>query len=116
VQQALGARSEARSLISEARALIEACRDPGILSERLRQAARALVPAYRRGDQDTRLTQRGLDVLRVLATGATEREAAAQLFVSPSTIHSHTKAIYFKLACSSRDEAIARARELGLIT
>jgi LuxR family maltose regulon positive regulatory protein len=116
VQQALGARSEARSLISEARALIDACRDPGILSERLRQAARALVPAYRRGDQDTRLTQRELDVLRVLATGATEREAAAELFVSPSTIHSHTKAIYFKLACSSRDEAIARARKLGLMT
>ena len=116
VQQALGARIEARSLISEARALIDACRDPGILSERLRQAARALVPAYRRGDQDTRLTERELDVLRVLATGATEREAAAELFVSHSTIHSHTKAIYFKLACSSRDEAIARARELGLIT
>jgi LuxR family maltose regulon positive regulatory protein len=74
------------------------------------------VPAYRRADQDTRLTERELEVLRVLTTGASEREAAAELFVSASTIHSHTKAIYIKLGCSSRAEAIARARELGLVT
>jgi LuxR family maltose regulon positive regulatory protein len=116
VRRAIGARSEARALVSEARVLIEACRDPGVLSERLRQVARSLVPAYRRGDQVTRLTERELEVLRVLATGATEREAAAQLFVSPSTVHSHTKAIYIKLGRSSRDEAIARARELGLVS
>lgn len=55
-------------------------------------------------------------VLRVLAARATERQAAAGLYVSHSTIHSHTKSIYFKLGCSSRDEAVARARELGLIS
>jgi LuxR family maltose regulon positive regulatory protein len=103
-------------MIDEARSLIDACHDPGILRERLQQAARALVPAYRRADQDTRLTERELDVLRVLAAGSTEREAAATLFVSHSTIHSHAKSIYVKLGCSSRDQAVARARELGLIT
>jgi LuxR family maltose regulon positive regulatory protein len=116
VRHALGAPGEARAMIDEARTLIEACHDPGILTERLTQAARTLVPAYRRADQDTRLTERELDVLRVLATGATEREAAATLFVSRSTIHSHTKSIYFKLGSSSRDQAVAQARELGLIT
>jgi LuxR family transcriptional regulator, maltose regulon positive regulatory protein len=116
VRQALGARGEARAMIDEARTLIEACPDPGILAERLTQAARALVPAYRRADQDTRLTERELDVLRVLAAGATEREAAATLFVSRSTIHSHTKSIYFKLGSTSRNQALAQARELGLIT
>jgi ATP/maltotriose-dependent transcriptional regulator MalT len=116
VRHALGALGEARAMIAEARSLIEACQDPGILSERLQQAARALVPAYRRADQDTRLTERELDVLRVLAAGSTEREAAATLFVSHSTIHSHAKSIYVKLGCSSRDQAVARARELGLIT
>jgi DNA-binding NarL/FixJ family response regulator len=103
-------------MIDEARALIEACPDPGIVAERLEHAARTLVPAYRRADPDTRLTERELEVLRVLAKGTTEREAAAALFVSQSTIHSHTKSIYSKLGCSSRVEALARAAVLGLIT
>jgi DNA-binding NarL/FixJ family response regulator len=64
--------------------------------------------------QDTGLTERELDVLRVLAAGSTEREAAAALFISPSTIHSHTKSIYFKLR-SSRAIRPTRAYELGLI-
>jgi LuxR family maltose regulon positive regulatory protein len=113
VRQALGQPGEGRALIDEARALIDAC--PGMLGERLQRAARTLVPAYRRADRDTGLTERELEVLRVLAAGATEREAAATLFVSPNTIHSHTKAIYFKLGSSSRGQAVARARELGLI-
>jgi DNA-binding CsgD family transcriptional regulator len=37
------------------------------------------------------------------------------LFLSYSTIHSHTKSIYRKLGGSSRDEVLERARELGLI-
>ena len=115
VRQALGKPSEGRAIIEEARAIIDACPDPGILGERLHHAARALVPAYRRADQDTGLTERELDVLRELAAGATEREAAATLFVSPSTIHSHTKSIYIKLGTSSRKEALSRARDLGLI-
>jgi LuxR family transcriptional regulator, maltose regulon positive regulatory protein len=116
VRHALGAPEEARAMIDEAGALINACHDPGILRERPKHAARALVPAYRRADADTRLTERELDVLRVLAAGSTEREAAAMLFVSHSTIHSHAKSIYIKLGSSSRDQAVARARELGLIS
>jgi LuxR family maltose regulon positive regulatory protein len=116
VRHALGALGEARAMVAEARALIAACHDPGVLGERLRQATRALVPAYRRADEDTRLTERELEVLRLLAAGATEREAGATLFVSHSTIHSHAKSIYFKLGSSSRDQAVARARKLGLIT
>ena len=116
VRHALGALGEARAMVAEARALIAACHDPGVLGERLRQATRALVPAYRRADEDTRLTERELEVLRLLAGGATEREAGATLFVSHSTIHSHAKSIYFKLGSSSRDQAVARARKLGLIT
>jgi LuxR family transcriptional regulator, maltose regulon positive regulatory protein len=116
VRQAMGARAEARAMLEEARTLIDACHDPGALRDRLKQATRALVPAYRRADQDTKLTEREVEVLRVLAAGATERQAAASLYVSYGTIHSHTKSIYFKLGCSSRDQAVARAHELGLIT
>ena len=115
VRQTLGRPGEGRAMIEEARAIIDACPDPGMLGERLQHAARALVPAHRRANQDTGLTKRELDVLKVLAAGATERQAAATLFVSPSTIHSHTKSIYLKLGTSSRSEALSRARELGII-
>jgi LuxR family maltose regulon positive regulatory protein len=115
VRNARGARAEARAILDEARSLIDACPDPGILMDRLIQATHALVPAYRRADQDTKLTEREMEVLDLLAAGATERDAAQRLFVSYSTIHSHTKSIYHKLGCSSRDEAVARARMLGLL-
>jgi LuxR family transcriptional regulator, maltose regulon positive regulatory protein len=63
-----------------------------------------------------KLTERELEVLRLLAAGATEREVGAKLFVSYSTIHTHTKSIYLKLGSSSRDQAVVRARGLGLIS
>jgi LuxR family transcriptional regulator, maltose regulon positive regulatory protein len=61
------------------------------------------------------LTERELEVLRLLAEGRTKREVAATLFLSYSTIHSHTKSIYRKLDGSSRDEVLEHARGLGLI-
>jgi LuxR family maltose regulon positive regulatory protein len=42
-------------------------------------------------------------------------EIAAELFLSPLTIKTHTKSIYRKLGASSRGQAVARARELGLL-
>ncbi len=84
VRQALSRPGEGRAMIEEARAIIDACPDPGMLGERLQHSTRALVPAYRRADQDTGLTKRELDVLRVLAAGATEREAAATCSSRPA--------------------------------
>jgi LuxR family maltose regulon positive regulatory protein len=115
VRRALGARTEARAMLAEARALIESCHDPGIFSQRVDEVARKLTPAYARANPDSELTERELEVLRLLAQGQTKREVAAMLFLSYSTIHSHTKSIYRKLGSSSRDEVLERARELGLI-
>jgi LuxR family transcriptional regulator, maltose regulon positive regulatory protein len=115
VRRALGARTEARAMLAEARALIESCHDPGIFSQRVDEVARKLTPAYARANPDSELTERELEVLRLLAEGQTKREVAAMLFLSYSTIHSHTKSIYRKLGSSSRDEVLERARELGLI-
>jgi LuxR family maltose regulon positive regulatory protein len=115
VRRALGARTEARAMLAEARAIIESCHEPGVLSQRVDEVARKLAPAPARASPDGVLTERELDVLRLLADGLTKPEVAATLFVSFSTIHSHTKAIYRKLGASSRDEVLERARELGLI-
>jgi len=62
-----------------------------------------------------RLSDRELTVLRLLSGGGTEREISLELFVSFHTVHSHAKSIFRKLGVSSREDALARARELRLI-
>jgi ATP/maltotriose-dependent transcriptional regulator MalT len=61
------------------------------------------------------LSERELEVLNLLATGKTNSEVAGDLFVSVGTVKSHTGNIYRKLGAKNRAEALAKARELGLI-
>jgi LuxR family maltose regulon positive regulatory protein len=61
------------------------------------------------------LSPREMDVLRLLAKGLTNPEIAQQLFVSLPTVKSHTSSIYGKLGVHSRQEAVARASELGIL-
>jgi ATP/maltotriose-dependent transcriptional regulator MalT len=61
------------------------------------------------------LSERELEVLSLLATGKTNSEVAGELFVSVGTVKSHTGNIYRKLGARNRAEALARAREFGLI-
>jgi len=60
------------------------------------------------------LTSRELIVVRYLASRLTNREIAAELFVSTNTLKTHIKRSYQKLGVSSRVEAVAEARRLGL--
>ena len=60
------------------------------------------------------LSDRELDVLRLLATDLTQREIASQLYLSFNTVKSHTRSIFRKLGVSGREQAVARARELEL--
>lgn len=61
------------------------------------------------------LTEREAEVLELLASGRTNREIAADLFVTVGTIKAHTSNIYAKLQARNRTEALARARGLGLL-
>jgi DNA-binding CsgD family transcriptional regulator len=61
------------------------------------------------------LTEREKEVFELLASGRTNREIAADLFVTVGTIKAHTSNIYAKLQARNRGEALARARELGLL-
>lgn len=61
------------------------------------------------------LSERELDVLRLLATDLDGPGIAAELVVALSTIRSHTKSIYAKLGVNSRRAAVRRAQELGLV-
>ena len=60
------------------------------------------------------LSTRERDVLGLLVTGATNREIAAQLHLSPHTVKEHTSSVYRKLEVRNRAEAVQRAERLGL--
>jgi LuxR family transcriptional regulator, maltose regulon positive regulatory protein len=61
------------------------------------------------------LSERELDVLRLLATDLGGPEIARALMISPNTTRTHTKNIYDKLGVNSRRSAVRRAAELGLL-
>lgn len=65
-------------------------------------------------DED-RLSDRELDVLRLLAAGQSYKEIGQQLFLSLNTVQFHVKNIYGKLAVNKRVQAIEKAREMKLI-
>jgi LuxR family maltose regulon positive regulatory protein len=61
------------------------------------------------------LSEREMEILRLIADGLSNQEISARLVVSQNTVKSHVKNIFGKLGVNSRTRAIARAREAGLI-
>ncbi|MER6950685.1 response regulator transcription factor [Nonomuraea sp. NPDC000554] len=62
------------------------------------------------------LSARELEILHLIAEGATNREAAARLFISEATVKSHVLHIYTKLGVNDRAAAVAAAFRRGLLT
>ena len=63
---------------------------------------------------DSPLTEREAEILALIAGGATNREIAAELFLSPHTVKEHTSTLYRKLGARNRADAVQRAQRLGL--
>ncbi len=61
------------------------------------------------------LSERELEVLRLMARGASNHEIAERLVITVGTVKSHINHILGKLEAHNRTEAVARARELGLL-
>jgi LuxR family maltose regulon positive regulatory protein len=61
------------------------------------------------------LSQRELDVLRLVSQGCSNREISQRLVLALDTVKGHNRRIYEKLQVQRRTEAVARARELGLL-
>jgi LuxR family transcriptional regulator, maltose regulon positive regulatory protein len=99
-----------RDLLAEAHATIAACPDPGVLGDR-----RAAPPRLRSMALSDELSDREIQVLRLLTTRLTLREIGGELCVSENTIKTHARSIYRKLNASDRAASIARARELDLL-
>ncbi len=116
----IGERGAARELVLEARALLTSAPDPGTLVPRLvAQAERRLRLVLResatRSVVTDELTPREQAVLLLLPSGLSAREIGGELGISRDTVKTHTKSIYRKLSVPNRRDAVARARELGLL-
>jgi len=62
-----------------------------------------------------RLSAREIDVLRAIGRGASNKEAARELDLSPSTVRTHLESVFRKLECSTRAAATLKASALGLL-
>nr|WP_218902188.1 response regulator transcription factor [Streptomonospora nanhaiensis] len=62
-----------------------------------------------------RLSERELEILRLIAAGSTNREAAARLFISEATVKTHVLHIYAKLGVNDRAAAVAAGFRRGLL-
>jgi LuxR family maltose regulon positive regulatory protein len=116
VRHARGNTDGAQAAVVRARRLITTFADPGMLGSLLDRTERALGrPSRQRPSPDAALTDRELVVLRLLATTLSQPEIAHELYVSVNTVRTHIQGIYRKLGVASRREAIAAAREHGLL-
>jgi LuxR family maltose regulon positive regulatory protein len=61
------------------------------------------------------LSERELEVLRLIAQGLSNQEISERLFLALDTVKGHNRKIFGKLQVERRTEAVARARELGLL-
>ena len=77
--------------------------------------SRALVRRAGAPAQTVQLTGRELDVLRLVATGLSNREIGAHLHLGEATVKSHLLHVFAKLDVKSRTGAVTRARDLGLL-
>jgi NarL family two-component system response regulator LiaR len=77
-------------------------------------AATAFAPDTAR-QQSLGITARELEILNLIAQGLSNREIAAQLFVSENTVKTHCSRAFDKLGAARRTQAVQRGKELGLL-
>jgi LuxR family transcriptional regulator, maltose regulon positive regulatory protein len=110
-----GDRAGARTVLAEAQTILERNPDAGIFPQLLERQERKLrARKAREGQLDGELTERELDVLRLLVGELSTRQMAENLYVAPSTVRTQVKSIYRKLGVSSRKKAVEKAHVRGL--
>jgi LuxR family maltose regulon positive regulatory protein len=75
----------------------------------------APMPAQESGDGIEPLSEREVEILRLISMGLTNQEIASTLVIAVSTVKSHINSLYAKLGANRRTQAIAMARDLGLL-
>jgi LuxR family maltose regulon positive regulatory protein len=100
--------------LSFARELLDAFENEQDI-RRLQENQRVLVPSAMSGVTIEPLTEREREVVSLLSAGLSNKEIAAKLVIAPSTVKQHLKNIYSKLEVHNRTQAVARARDLGIL-
>jgi LuxR family transcriptional regulator, maltose regulon positive regulatory protein len=115
--RALGDHDAAGRVARAGLARIVGARNPGVLTEALTSVDSPLSAARSlRGVAGVdELSAREVEVLRALGGSGSLREVADALYISRNTIKTHTRALYAKLGVGTREEAVRRGRELGLL-
>ncbi len=90
--------------------------DPKLAAQLIRRLAHQTPAKDQPAKHGDELTQRELDVLRLVAEGKTNAEIAQSLFVSVGTVKVHVERIINKLGVSDRTQAAVRGVELGYLT
>ena len=90
--------------------------DPKLAAQLIRRLAGQTPPKEQPARHGDNLTQRELEVLRLVAEGKTNHDIAQTLFVSVGTVKVHVERIIDKLGVSDRTQAAVRAVELGYLT
>ena len=86
---------------------------PRIVELAARQGLTGQAPALRIAG--ARLTGRQIDVLKLIATGESNKQVARELDLSPATVKAHIAAAIAALGAVNRTEAVVKARAMGLI-
>jgi LuxR family maltose regulon positive regulatory protein len=107
--------AQARTLCDEARAHMRTDLTETLLRDLLADTEQRLRTLRIDGVSAGSLTAGELRVLQFLPSRLTFRQIGEHLYISGHTVKSHAMAIYHKLGVSTRDEAIVRARALGLV-
>ncbi len=104
------------TLSPEARVCSGQASDTIVIDAPTRSGRSGLRPGEAKQRGPFSLTQRELEVLQLLAEGATNGEMSARLFISPKTTKNHLAAIFQKLDVTNRTQALVRAVVMGLVT
>jgi len=89
---------------------------PAIVQRMVEEFGRRPAPGRTRPSALDELTERELDVLRLIARGFSNAEIAAALFLSDATVRTHVSRILTKLDLRDRTQAVVLAYESGLVT
>ena len=113
---------EGTVLLAEAGSVLARCPDPGIAGRALARAEsrhdlarRDREAAAGDGDLVEPLTDRELAVLVLLPSAMSQRDIAAELYVSLNTVKTHCRAVYRKLGVGDRKAAVQAARDRHLL-
>jgi LuxR family maltose regulon positive regulatory protein len=112
-----GLLRDAEATLVGAKREIETFADSGRLPKALASVRRLLRDARKAHSVSVeQLSPAELSVLRLLATGLSQRSIGRELFLSVNTIKTHSRSIYRKLGVASRGDAVVRAKALELIS